>query len=409
MSRFAIGPLVLLLAGVQTSAQNVSPRAREVVQATRELRAIGLPNSLHDFQNGPPSAVPGLLRQLNRQLRALIVETLNDPNRHAVPSADEITTQLRSAGWEEIPDYKWNAYGEIIQINFDWQIGYDPAILIVSTQLWIPCGSSDPDVALYVFQGRAREWQLAMAADADFDSASASPDTGMQYRLSPPAANGAWFLAIAHTPPSCRAAPAELRYEVLRPGRSAEEPTTLLSRRERIYQKFNPPFRLRTETDWFAITAGKLRKLDGEPGLSISRYMISGQQAVRVQPLALTPEDFLDEWASLSWDQAGAWSNESMQPDLREWHSKLNRLTADSTELEFVQPCPKQEGSDSTWLLGLWIDQKQNPSSEDERLYITVSERAGAQYVDGIRKNRPAGCPGSASPRIVTDWSLPYW
>jgi hypothetical protein len=308
-----------------------------------------------------------------------------------------------------MPDHKWNAYGELIQINFDWQIGYDPGILIVSTQLWIPCGSSDPDAALYVFQGSAREWQLAMAADTDFDSGNASRQGGMQYRLSPPSAKGAWFLAVARTPPSCRSAPAELRYEILRPGRSADEPNILFSDSEPIYQKFDPPFRLRTETDWFAVTCGKLRKLDGEPGLSISRYMISAQQARRVQPLALTPEDFLDEWALLSWDKAAPWSNESRQPDLRDWHSKLNHLADDSTEIEFVQLCPKQEGSDNTWLVGLWIDPKQNPSTEEERLYITVSERAGADYIDGISKNRPVGCPGKAPHRMITGWTLPQW
>jgi hypothetical protein len=74
------------------------------------------------------------------------------------------------AGWEEIPDHKWNAYGEIIRIEFDWKLGYEPDLLIVSLQLWIPCGSSDPDSAVYVFQGKARHWELVLAADADFDS-----------------------------------------------------------------------------------------------------------------------------------------------------------------------------------------------------------------------------------------------
>ena len=106
----------------------MSTHAREAVQTIRELRAIELPDPA-DIENGPPPKVPGLLRQLNHQLRALIIDTLNDPNRHTIPREEEITAQLRTAGWEEIPDHKWNAYGEIIRVNFDWQIGYEPNVL----------------------------------------------------------------------------------------------------------------------------------------------------------------------------------------------------------------------------------------------------------------------------------------
>ena len=166
MLRFAPGVAVLLLSCSQLDAQRVSTHAREAVQTIRELRAIGLPDHA-DIENGPPPKVPSLLRQLNRQLLALVADTLNDTSRHTIPREEEITAQLRTAGWEEIPDHKWNAYGEIIGINFDWKLGYEPDLLIVAPQLWIPCGSSDPDSAIYVFQGRARRWELVLAADAD--------------------------------------------------------------------------------------------------------------------------------------------------------------------------------------------------------------------------------------------------
>jgi hypothetical protein len=111
----------------------------------------------------------------------------------------------------------------ISQIGFDLRAGYDPGILIVYTQLWIPCGT-DPDSAIYVFQGSSREWKLVMATDADFDPRGDLQESGLQYELSPPDANGEWFLAIAHSPPACGPTQPNLRYKVLRPGRSADEP-----------------------------------------------------------------------------------------------------------------------------------------------------------------------------------------
>lgn len=408
MSRLALSFAAVLLAFSPVKAQQVSPHAREVVQTIRELRAIGLPEP-GDIEKGPPPKVPGLLRKLNRELRALVIDTLNDRSRRGLPREEEISAQLRAAGWEEIPDHKWNAYGEIVQIKFDWKLGYEPGILIASTQLWIPCGSSDPDSAIYIFQGRARQWELVLAADADFDSPGASQESGIQFELSPPDPNGKWFLAIAHAPPSCRFDSANLRYKLMRSGRSPDEPITLLDRRELINRKFDPPFRIRSEEDWFAVTRGKQRKLDGESGVSIARYEVIGQQVKRIHPLALTPQDFLDEWVQLSWDEAARWTSEPGRPDLQSWHAKLNSLQFDSTEMKVVQPCPRQEHSDSAWMIELWIDRQMNPSVEEEELYIQLSQKNGIYYVDGIHKNRPAGCPGNAPLQLLTDWDLPNW
>jgi hypothetical protein len=227
--------------------------------------------------------------------------------------------------------------------------------------------------------------------------------------LSPPGAKGGWYLAIAHAPPSCRWAKATLRYKILRPGSSANEPRILLDGRVPLDQKFDPPFDLRAESDWFALTRGKQRKLDGEHAVSVARYEVNGEQVRRIHPLALRPEDFLDEWVQLSWDDAKRWSNESLQSDLQGWHSELNGLEFDSTEMKFVQPCPIHEGPDSKWMIRLWIDQKMNPSVDEENLYILVSERNGIYYVDGIHKNRPSGCPGETPARMLTELELPHW
>jgi hypothetical protein len=198
--------VTIVLACTQVDAKSVSPRAQEAVQTIRELRTIGLPN-FEAGQNGPPARVPALLRELNGQLRTLITDTLNDRSRSGVASEREITGELQAAGWKEIPPYKWNAYGEISQIRFDMRTGYDPGILVVSTQLWVPCGSADPDTAIYVFEGRARDWKLILATDADFDTTGQGEENGMQYQLSPPDANGSWYLAIAQAPPACGPTP----------------------------------------------------------------------------------------------------------------------------------------------------------------------------------------------------------
>ena len=131
-------------------------------------------------------------------------------------------------------------------------------------------------------------------------------------------------------PPSCGPTPTPvgLRYKILRPGQSPDEPRILLDRRETVNEKFEPLFRLELQDDWFAITRGKDRKLDGNPGVSIARYQVIGDNATRMQPLALDPEDFLDEWVQLDWNEAAHSSSQS--PELQKWHTTLNTLVTAS-------------------------------------------------------------------------------
>lgn len=405
MRRF-LALATVVLACMQVEGKSVSPHAQDAVQTIEKLRAIGLPD-FEAGQAGPPARVPALLRKLNEQLRALITETVNNRSGTGIGGEREVIGELKAAGWKEIPRYKWNAYGEISQIRFATD-SYESGLLVVSTELWVPCGSTDPDTALYVFAGNEKDWKLVLATDADYDTTGASEESGMQYRVSPRAADGSWYLAVVQAPPACgpTSAAASLRYKVLRPGPSPDEPRILLDRSEPLNEKFEPPFRLEVMDDWFAVTKGKERKLDGEPGVSVARYRVIGDELTRIQPLAPTPEDFVDEWVQLDWSEAVRASGQSSE--LAKWHATLNALAYDSTEIEFVQPCRAEGRAEKTWLAGLWIDQQLNPHSENERLYIVVSERQRALFVDSVNTTRPAGCPGKARP-LLTNWELPQW
>jgi len=408
MARLLLAFAAFLLFSNQVSAQFVSPDASDVVDTVGKLRAIGLPDpDLIEF--GPPPKVPGLLRQLNRELEALIIDTLNDSSRRGAPSEEEIFGQLRAAGWNAVPDHKWSAYGEIVKISFDWQLGYDPTVLIVATQLWVPCGSQDPDAKVYVFQGGIRKWNLLISADADFDPLMESEESGVQYHLSPADPSGKFYLAIAHSPPSCRDEPPYVRYEILLPGQSDDGSKTIFSRREAVNDHFKPPFRLQAEADWFSLTRGIVRKLDGEPGVSIARYKISGDQVMRIQPLALTPENFLDEWTQLDWEEASHWSAPTHRAEIEAWHASLHGLANDSAEFESVQACPATGDLDSSWLVTLWIDRQENPSFPQTRLYVAIARHNGTFDVENVRNTTDTSCPGTTAAAKSVDWDLPDW
>jgi hypothetical protein len=404
----AIIPLMLLLcSGVELRAQDVSQHARETVKVIRELRTIPLPN--FEFRpSGPPARVPGLLRQLNQQLRDLIIAVFNDQHRDSLADADMVYNELKAAGWGDIYRSRWNAYGEISNIDFQWETDHDPPLLVVDTELWVPCGS-DSYSTIYVFQKKGRSWELVLATDADYLAEGEHPDGGMQYVVSSQDQNGNWYLGVASVFPNCRNDTREVRFKVLRPGPSPEDPVVLVDRSEPVNDKFDAPFDIAGKKDNFSIMLGKERRLDGELGISISSFDVRDDHASRVPPFALKPEDFLDEWVRADWVEVAPWTNKAKGADLEAWHARLKALAYDSTEMEFVQPCPAQRQDESTWLLGLWLDQKQNRNTPDERLYIGISKQMGAYFVDGIQKTRPAGCPGNTRPSMLPELKLPPW
>lgn len=409
MPRLVTFLALLCVPGLAAQTRQPLKSAQTAAATIRQLRAIGVPRAT-DGTASMPANVPPLLLQLNSQLGTLLVDILNDHTRHAVASEEEVFAELTAAGWQEIPANKWNAYGEIRSIKFDWKVGYEPGILIASTQLWLPTDrSQDPDSTLYIFEGRARRWDLVLAQDADFDPFETSDSSGMQYQLSPPDSSGHWFLAVAHAPPSSFRGSRPLHYTILRPGRSADHPKVLLDRREPLISLSEPAYELRVETDWAALTRRKVRHLDGEPGISISRYELVGESARRVHPLALSPEDFLDEWAQLGWDDARTWTKDSDAENLEHWHEMLKNLAFESVEIESVATCSNHDGAESTWLVSLEIDQRLNSSVKETTVFSSIIQRDGVLYVDSIRTTRTAGCAQGTRPETNLTGDLPQW
>jgi hypothetical protein len=62
-----------------------------------------------------------------------------------------------------------------------------------------------------------------------------------------------------------------------------------------------------------------------DPGVhnreAVRHYLIEGDHARRVDPVALSPRDFVDEWLTRPWSESAAWS---ASPDLQTWRRKFD-------------------------------------------------------------------------------------
>jgi hypothetical protein len=113
--------------------------------------------------------------------------------------------------------------------------------------------------------------------------------------------------------------------------------------------------------------------------------------------------------AQLSWDEARQWVIESSEGSLKKWHTKLNNIGKDSSEIEFMRHCSESADSEGTWLIELAVDSRYDPSMEDKRVYVQVAKKNNTFFVNNIQENLPAGCSGKTLPALRDERELPSW
>jgi len=221
--------------------------------------------------------------------------------------------------------------------------------------------------------------------------------------------HGGWFVVAADINPWCSSNWHSLRYKVMRPGRTAEELQTLLAEQQTIFLGNDEDFKLRVNRKGFQISQVSEQLLDFGilTRVHVQKYEVTGNQVSRVPPFAMIPQDFLDEWVQLPWDEASRWTSSKNQADLQEWHSLLKYQDREfETEFDFVQQCPSADNL-ARWQIGLFLEPKgaaDTPSESPDELFFTIIRRDGAFYVAEVDTERSSGCPGEARAATTIDW-----
>jgi len=122
-----------------------------------------------------------------------------------------------------------------------------------------------------------------------------------------------------------------------------------------------------------------------EPGFSrrhVLHFRVDDDRVMRIEPLALQPVDFVDEWLSQKWAFIAEWTD----PRLRKMHETLRRVGVD--EYTFAQPCASRT---SDWQVGV-------NSKRLGDVYFLVQDGGDYRYrmLDVSRRRQP-GCPGNGA------------
>jgi hypothetical protein len=386
-----------------SSAVEPFSNIRDTVAA---LSSIRHPGSEEDLPYDVPEAARPLLSRLKHQLRDLILTVLNDPrNQGDTPGqlTEEVQRELGredvAVGANELP--KSQEYGGILSIEIAQPKG-NPDLLAATTTLQVPC--SQGDTSLYVFKREAPGWKPVVAVESNnYPQVNGAQDY-FDYAVSPRDQQGQWYVVTAHIPGWCTSCWSGIHYQVLRPGSTPDAPRILLKKEDGVYRCGEPPYKLVLEPTGFKIDYVAMQWLDFDLFTTIQadRYVISSDHVTRVAPVAYSPQDFLNAWAQMPWNEAQRWSNPARASSLESWHRRFQPTEAggylESSKFEFVQACDKPP---TRWQIGL---NAREYDANSPRLFFIVSMKEHAFYLESIDVVLPPGCPGETAPSKTLDW-----
>jgi len=269
-------------------------------------------------------------------------------------------------------------------------------LMTVSTHLWLPSGAKerDPDCLIYVFRKEDNRWSLVLQTEADYDPRCEEEEKAFRYEISPPDREGRWFLLVAHVQPVLRQRTPLLKYKVLRPGLSPEKSVLVIERQE-PFDPMGGPFALEVTSTGFKLARHVDRWLDGDLGTQNSAWRVVDNKAIRIGRLAETPEDFLDYWLQLPWEEAALWSETSRREDLKIWHAQMSKTAPGFSEIRIVQRClPKGD----SWQVGISFDRTNEETLRMKEVFVTVGWKANDFVLLAFDRKRPSGCPGETPP-----------
>jgi len=389
-----------------TFLQAQTDKLQDVVEQLRSIDTGGKRNPSGDV----PPAAQKLLPQFKSGLREIIGRTLNE---HSSSSPDTlhklIIADLKKAGIETMNQFQRDGYytadgddfGNLYDVTVRQPARHSDLMAVV-TNLTIPCGS---DASLNLYRRNGAAWQLILVEESNSYKDISGGQGSFQFAVSPPDAEGNWYVVATDVNPWCSSNWQQLRYKVLRPGEDANHPVVLLDEHTSIYLGTEQPYRLNLNPHGFELHIVAAQGLDDSilTREHVRNYDVSGKRVTRTPPLALVPEDFLDEWVAMKWDDASTWASGADVEKLQHWHDRLSRESTAKidTEFDFVQPCKASEKT-AKWQIGLQLEgsgEHDLPGDLPTELFFTIAKHEDAFYVESVDKERPPGCPGNTLPR----------
>ena len=308
------------------------------------------------------------LRRAKLQLREWIEQQLATAGKPeaAVALAPRLTKILNEISPPHSKDQ--NLYGSLGKVRIEQK----PGALVVTTGVGILC---EHDESTYAYRRTGGHWQKIWQSEQDdYTNGKYTPQHISDVHVWPTEENGPIYFLTLGNREGCISAWQRVYYRIWRVSDSGSR--MLVDDSEVAFLRADAFIMSSMGRDWKndrapvdVLVEFAQRSIDNgvHNREAIRHFQIQGDTVKRVEPVALSPRDFVDEWLTQPWSESAGWSE---SPALRLRHQKLHRhfvagefdpptLHCDTPDLWQVSLEPRDEKKDFApeplvWFLVRW-------------------------------------------------------
>ncbi|HEY3744427.1 MAG TPA: hypothetical protein VGL53_31505 [Bryobacteraceae bacterium] len=274
-------------------------------------------------QDSPTRGATPALTQIKHELRYWIESQMSalTQNGETVALENKLNAEVSAAGLAcgvdakdpECPD--WTQLGYLSKIIFRRQGSF----LTLTTSVGIVCGFDD-SAYLYRWNESEKAWRRVWESEQNtYTKDGYHPQNILSIKTSEDG-----LVLTLGIQPWCESNWHDVYYRLFR--QTLSKP--LVDGAEYAFEGWSIGGTL---SDDEALVDFRIGSID--PGIhnrqAIRHYKIKGDVATRVDPIALGPRDFVEEWLIQDWaKQAAVWSEPAHREDLHRWHDKFAHRSA---------------------------------------------------------------------------------
>ena len=190
-----------------------------------------------------------------------------------------------------------------------------PQALLVRVRLQMPAGV---DSAAWLFESRQGKWVRTLSLEREGQkTASRLADL----TFGPPDKSGTRLAIAVRTPAGVSGCWHPVAFQVYRVGTPTPPPLLMDDWHGANLCKRAPG--VKAGVDSFSITLEDRDLPAGSTRTHILQYQISAERPARIQPVALQPREFVDEWLERPWKEAIDWTAPAVRASLEKVHQEL--------------------------------------------------------------------------------------
>lgn len=336
---------------------------------------------MQNIQKGAPRGATSQLTTAKHDFRDWIESRMLELGERDNAGAFEsrLNSELRAAG------LMFN--GADAPTSDPWSVGYlgyvnpvrvqtKQAFVVVITSLGIQCGE---DESAYIYAWSGDGWQRVFQNEQnEYTEKGYKPQFVSDVAISPWSPSNNYVALTLGVETWCASAWRDIYYRAFRLG---GDPLArpLVAGEKLANIGTDPPIR-------GSVTADDVLVQYSGPSVDsatlvrphVEHYRIDGPQAKRIDPLALRPRDFVDEWLTHEWREAAFWSESVNRRGMLAWHERLYK---NNVHGEFVYPTMHCPATPDLWQVGVDFSDPPAPVGESPKgIYFTVRWRPPYEF-----------------------------